>query len=73
MFINLTKAQNGKAPRYSIRRSPDGVYYAVNDNIVTFDPNPVLSRNLTKEQADKEVLENNKKRGAEFGFDFKGR
>jgi hypothetical protein len=74
MFIDLKKEgvkANGKT--WSVRRQPDGVYIAVNDAVTTFNRNPVLTSGISMSEAKKVADDNNKKRGPEYGFDFKGR
>lgn len=73
MFINLTKNASKDGKTWSVRRQPDGVYIAINDAAVAFNRNPVMQSKMTMDAAKKFADESNKKRGPEYGFDFKGR
>lgn len=56
MFIGLFNHDAIKKPkslnRFSVRKRPlEGTFYPSDDEVNNFDPNPVVVRNLTKEQA----------------------
>lgn len=72
MFISSQVNKMSVPNKWSVRRQPNGVYIAVDDSAVAFNPNPVVSQNLPKLEAQRQVQSLNKKRGPEFGFDFKG-